>query len=354
MLYNGQQYREFHMKVRFLMLVGFFFSTAHLICLPRVAVLDAVLPGNTERGVAIGITEKISEELVSSGQFMVLDRTTVDQSLKEIEFQVSGLVSDAEIMKAGAQLSSRLGAAYVVVARVSLVSGTYFVSAKMVDVKTGEITAQASDEERGNASVTLSIAQRVGSKLAGKLAARPAEESGREAADMSGFTPIGPELLPNPSFDRGRANWEFWVNAPAAGATFSVTLRSSEFDSAPAGAKVSCSKPGRIFADVQLWTGPSVIRKNSWYRLSFRAKATVGFQIQHVKFLAQRGAPDYFSAILNDAPIITTTWETHAVYFCASTDASDVRTNFDWGDTLPAGATFYIDSLSLKECIQNP
>lgn len=112
------------MKIRFLTLAFVCLSTAQVICLPRVAVLDAVLPENTESGVAIGITEKISEELVSSGQFMVLDRTTVDQSLKEIEFQVSGLVSDAEIMKAGAQLSSRLGAAYVVVARVSLVSGT--------------------------------------------------------------------------------------------------------------------------------------------------------------------------------------------------------------------------------------
>lgn len=347
------------MKIRFLTLAFVCLSTAQVICLPRVAVLDAVFPENTESGVAIGITEKISEELVSSGQFMVLDRTTVDQSLKEIEFQVSGLVSDAEIMKAGAQLSSRLGAAYVVVARVSLVSGTYFVSAKMVDVKTGEIKAQASDEERGNSSVTLSIAQRVGSKLTGQLAQRAPGEGGQqevgpEVEETSGFTPIGPELLPNPSFDRGRANWEFWVNPSAASATFSVTLRASEFDSAPAGGKVSCSKPGRTFADVQLWTGPSMVRKGAWYRLSFRAKASVGFQIQHIKFVSQQGRTDYSSAILNDSPIITTVWETYIVYFRASADASDARTNFDWGDTLPAGATFLIDSLSLKECIQSP
>ena len=62
---------------------------------------------------------------------------------------MSGLVSDEDIRKAGDQLSSRLGAAFVVVARVSQVGDTYFISAKMIDVRTGEITAQASDESGG-------------------------------------------------------------------------------------------------------------------------------------------------------------------------------------------------------------
>ncbi|MCX7029058.1 MAG: hypothetical protein NTU62_02950 [Spirochaetes bacterium] len=119
-----------------------------------------------DKNVAIGVTEKISEELVSSGRFMVLDRTTVSQSLAEIEFQMSGLVSDQDIRKAGDQLSSRLGAAFVVIARVSQVGDTYFISAKMIDVKTGEITAQASDESEGKIAITLKVAQNVGRKLA--------------------------------------------------------------------------------------------------------------------------------------------------------------------------------------------
>lgn len=133
---------------------------------PKVAVLDAVLPEKMDRNVAIGVTEKISEELVNSGRFMVLDRTTVAKTLEEIEFQMSGLVSDEDIRKAGDQLGSRLGAAFVVVARVSQVGDTYFVSAKMVDVKTGEITAQASDESEGKIAITLKVAQNVGRKLA--------------------------------------------------------------------------------------------------------------------------------------------------------------------------------------------
>jgi TolB-like protein len=133
---------------------------------PKVAVLDALLPEKMDKNVAIGVTEKISEELVASGRFMVLDRTTVAKSLEEIEFQMSGLVSDEDIRKAGNQLGSRLGAAFVVVARVSQVGDTYFISAKMIDVRTGEITAQASDESEGKIAITLKIAQTVGRKLA--------------------------------------------------------------------------------------------------------------------------------------------------------------------------------------------
>jgi TolB-like protein len=142
---------------------------------PKVAVLDAVLPEKMDRNVAIGVTEKISEELVSSGRFMVLDRTTVAKSLEEIEFQMSGLVSDEDIRKAGDQLGSRLGAAFVVIARVSQVGDTYFITAKMIDVKTGEITAQASDESEGKIAITLKVAQNVGRKLAAGIKETPKE-----------------------------------------------------------------------------------------------------------------------------------------------------------------------------------
>ena len=154
-------------KVLVLVLALVCMSVALAAAAPKVAVLDAVLTEKMDPNVAIGVTEKISEELVSSGRFTVLDRTTVGQSLKEIEFQMSGMVSDEQIKKAGEQLNSRLGAAFVVVARVSQVGDTYFVTAKMIDIRTGEITAQASAEQEGKLAITLKLAQAVGKKLAG-------------------------------------------------------------------------------------------------------------------------------------------------------------------------------------------
>jgi TolB-like protein len=159
--------RDMKLKASILVLAFACLSAAAAAAAPKVAVLDAVLPEKMDINVAIGVTEKISEELVGSGRFTVLDRTTVGQSLKEIEFQMSGMVSDEQIKKAGEQLNSRLGAAYVVVSRVSVVGETYFVTAKMIDIKTGEITAQASSEQEGKVAITLKIAQAVGKKLAG-------------------------------------------------------------------------------------------------------------------------------------------------------------------------------------------
>jgi hypothetical protein len=115
-----------------------------IVLLSVSSILDAVLPEKMEKDVAIGITEKISEQLVDSGKFMVLDRTSVSQSLKEIEFQMSGLVSDAEIKKAG----ERLGAAYVVVARVSLIYSSS-------DGKTFTACGQASNKLGPNLQVGL-------------------------------------------------------------------------------------------------------------------------------------------------------------------------------------------------------
>ncbi len=158
---------------------------------PKVAVLDAVLPQGMNAQVSIGVTEKISEELVASGKYTVLDRTTVGQSLKEIEFQMSGLVSDADIKKAGEQLNSRLGATYVVVARVSQLGNTFFISAKLIDIKTGEITAQASYEAEGNVAITLSVAQVVGKKLA--LGAKETVQLAEEPKKTD-----KPAKLPNP------------------------------------------------------------------------------------------------------------------------------------------------------------
>ena len=137
-----------------------------LEALPKIAVFDAIVTAKIDKDVGTAITEKITEELVSSGRFVILDRTLVNRSLKEIKFQMSSLTGDEEIQKAGEQLAAKLGVSYIVTVRVSLISDTYLVSAKMIDMKTGGIVAQASDEVEGKASATFRIAQSVGRRIA--------------------------------------------------------------------------------------------------------------------------------------------------------------------------------------------
>jgi TolB-like protein len=158
--------KRYQLKAKPLIIVMFLAAAALFAELPKVAVLDTVLGDGMDPNIGVGVTEKISEELVVSGKYTILDRTTVGQSLKEIEFQMSGLASDADIKKAGAQLSTRLGAAYVVVARATRVGKSFFITGKMIDIKTGEITSQASDQKAGDDEITLDIAASVGKKLA--------------------------------------------------------------------------------------------------------------------------------------------------------------------------------------------
>ncbi|MBU0936525.1 MAG: penicillin-binding protein activator LpoB, partial [Spirochaetes bacterium] len=130
---------------------------------PKVAVLDTLVDAKMDQSVIVPVTEKIIERFVVSGRYKVLDRSNVQQVLFEREFQLSGMVSDAEITQAG----RFLGADFVVVPRVQLIADTFFLTCKMIDVETGVIANQASTEGEGKLSILLGMAERVGASMAG-------------------------------------------------------------------------------------------------------------------------------------------------------------------------------------------
>ena len=140
-------------------------SAAAVFSLPHVAVLETILAAGMDPTAGVPVTDKIVEELVNSGKFTVLDRANVDQILREKEFQLSsGIVRNEEIRQAG----EYLGADYVVLANASRVGSTYVITAKMIDVVTGEIAAQASTEKQGKIDVLLEIARTVGKQISGQ------------------------------------------------------------------------------------------------------------------------------------------------------------------------------------------
>jgi hypothetical protein len=140
---------------------------------PKVAVLDAIIPQNMDPSVIVPATEKIIEKLVQSNRFTVLDRANIEGVLKEREFQVSGMVSDQDVVTAG----KYLGADFVVVAKVSKVGDTNFISGKMINVKTGVIASQTSAQGEGKLSALIGLAGQVGEVLAGGVATQPPAEN---------------------------------------------------------------------------------------------------------------------------------------------------------------------------------
>ena len=129
--------------------------------LPKVAVLDLSVQKGIDASVVAPVTESLMEEVVGSRAYVVLDRAYIEQVLKEKEFQRSGLVSDTQVAQAG----QYLGADYVVAGKIQLVGDTYLVVAKMIEVKTGVIVAQSSEQGEGKLAVLLGLAHAVGKKL---------------------------------------------------------------------------------------------------------------------------------------------------------------------------------------------
>ena len=120
-----------------------FSCTLAAFSVPQVAVLNTILAAGIDPTVSVPVTDKIIEEMVNSGKFIVIDRANVEQVLQEKEFQLSsGIVRNEEARQAG----EYLGADFVVVANASRVGSTYVISAKMIDVVTGEIALQYSSE----------------------------------------------------------------------------------------------------------------------------------------------------------------------------------------------------------------
>ena len=62
--------------------VLFAFAAVAVPALPKVAVLDAVIPETMDKSVVVPITDKIAEQIVASRQYSVLDRANVEQVLE--------------------------------------------------------------------------------------------------------------------------------------------------------------------------------------------------------------------------------------------------------------------------------
>jgi hypothetical protein len=102
------------------------------------------------------------------------------------------MVSDQEVVTAG----KYLGADFVVVTKVQKVGETYFISAKMITVKTGVIASQSSSQGEGKLAVLIGLAEEVGDVLAGSGAT-----GGKAAAakPSKGGTALPPAQAPSPA-----------------------------------------------------------------------------------------------------------------------------------------------------------
>ncbi len=126
-----------------LILLSVGFSNAQSGKDKKVAVFDPV--GDVSNNLKIIIREELSNAVVNTLGFTVLERELINKVLAESEFQMTGHVDDGQI----GELGKKMGANYVAYASISSVGGNYYISCKMVDVMTAKI-------ERQNTGITQS------------------------------------------------------------------------------------------------------------------------------------------------------------------------------------------------------
>ena len=105
----------------------------------RVAVFDPVSIGESiDAGTRIAIREIISSTIVNVGEYSLVERSMLERVIEEQTFSNSGIVDDTQATEIG----KLAGANKVVVSVITVTSGRYMLSIKMIDVKTAAVEKQ--------------------------------------------------------------------------------------------------------------------------------------------------------------------------------------------------------------------
>jgi TolB-like protein len=118
---------------------------------PRIAVLD-LKAVDVSRGEASAATDRLRDELVNSRAFTVLDRAEMSSVTGELAFQQEGVTDPAQAVKIG----KLLNAEYIVVGRLTGLSGAYQVTVQMIHIQSAEVIQSQTRLHVGNVVGLLS------------------------------------------------------------------------------------------------------------------------------------------------------------------------------------------------------
>lgn len=142
---------------------------------PMIAVTPLQAQGVTESDAAV-LTESLSDEMLQSGSVRVMERSQMDKILMEQGFQQA----TCDTSECALQMGRLLGIERILVGTVGKIGGTYSVSVRMVDVRTGEIISSSRRNARGAIDdVLVTLMPQLARDLAQK------QSAGSEGADSS-------------------------------------------------------------------------------------------------------------------------------------------------------------------------
>lgn len=178
---------------------------------PMAAI--AVLPFNArslDTDAVDGIVSAMGSELINTGKFRVMERSQMQEILKEQGFQQSGACDGSEC---AVQMGKLLAVSHIVVGTIAKVGSTYTLTAKLVSVETGEVIRSTTRNSRASVDAVLTdILPLVAKDLA--------------QADLASSSAVTPATAEASS----ESHWGWWVAGGAVllagGAAAAVLLTS--------------------------------------------------------------------------------------------------------------------------------
>ena len=112
--------------------------------------MNVALSNFDSRGLTLDetliITDRVRSELIRSGDYLVMERSKMDLILKEQSFQESGVCNSSECQVEMGQL---LGIDQIITGEVGKFGGMYTLSARMMEVQTGQIIKSITVDHEG-------------------------------------------------------------------------------------------------------------------------------------------------------------------------------------------------------------
>jgi len=156
----------------------------------QIAVMSLEEGSKSGSDILVILNNRLRSELVNTGRFDVMERSRMDEILKEHGFQQTGLCDDNEcIIKVG----NMLGVNRMVISDFGKIGNMYSVSARIVDIESGKILLSRSEDcECPIEDVLTKSMRNLAFKLAGLNQEHPIATPGSVTAKLSvSGTPTG-------------------------------------------------------------------------------------------------------------------------------------------------------------------
>lgn len=132
--------------------------------LPTAAVLDFAALAGISKPAAAALTSKFRHYLSKTNVYNLLDRSDMEEILKEQAFTLTGVCNSAEC---AIEIGQLLSAEKIITGDIGKIGQTYTFTAKVIDVTTGKIDRSESDEYKGEVEGLLYIFEVLAQKVAG-------------------------------------------------------------------------------------------------------------------------------------------------------------------------------------------